>query len=213
MISEILQKAIKTNRERGSGELFRRILSRMSRLVFETNSATWYIRILYSKDTEIKADIPLTANFLDFNQTFNWIKLQNKPWMLNDVEKEVAVREGHYWGNVKYNGIIIGYIKCGFNNVYINDYKKTVTFSRNVGFIYDTFILTEFRGRRVASYLINETCTFLKKNGFSKVICHIPSWNIASIKAYSRAGLKRTKKIRYLKILGFKILTSNPAYL
>ena len=155
----------------------------------------------------------MTANFLDFNQTFNWIKLQNKPWMLNDVEKEVAVREGHYWGNVKYNGIIIGYIKCGFNNVYINDYKKTVTFSRNVGFIYDTFILTEFRGRRVASYLINETCTFLKKNGFSKVICHIPSWNIASIKAYSRAGLKRTKKIRYLKILGFKILTSNPAYL
>jgi ribosomal protein S18 acetylase RimI-like enzyme len=177
------------------------------------NSAIWHVRLLYSGNVEIRLGILLTVHFSEFRETFSWIKHQNIPWMTNKKEEEVARNEGHYWPNVKYNGSIIGYIKCGFNNVYINDYKRIIRFPENVAFIYDTFTLSEFRGCRVASYLINETCTFLKKHGFTKVMCHIPDWNTASEKAYSNVGFTKVSKIRWLKILGFKILTANPAHL
>jgi len=209
---EILQKASQIYRQHGAVELIQRILKRALRTIFDTNSAIWHERLLYSGDMEIRPGIPLTVHFSEFRETLNWIKRQNMPWMLNEKEEGVAKNGGHYWLNIKYNGSIVGYIKCGFSNVYINDYKKIIKFPPNVAFIYDTFILTEFRGRRVASYLINETCTFLKKHGFTKVMCHIPDWNVASKKAYSNVGFTRTRKIRWLKILGFKILTANPAY-
>lgn len=213
MNSQIVQKASQIHKQHGMLELTGRILKRALRTIFEMNSAIWHVRLLNSGDGDIKPDIPLTVHFSQFDETLDWIKRQNTLWMLNEKEVEVAKNEGHYWLNVKYNGSIIGYIKCGFSNVYINDYKKIIKFPPNVAFIYDTFTLAEFRGRRVASYLINETCTFLKKHGFTKVMCHIPGWNVASKKAYSNVGFTRTRKIQWLKILGFKILTANPAYL
>ena len=169
--------------------------------------------MLNHSNNEIKPAIPLSMDFTNFIVTLNWIKKLNVPWMLNKNELQTALNEEHYWLNIRHKGLIIGYLKIGSGNVYINDYKKIINFPSNVACIYDTFVLTGFRNKGVAAYLINETCDFVRRKGFNKIICHIPQWNISSLRAYSRVGFKKKKAIRLINILGLKILTSNPSNL
>lgn len=213
MSIEIFERCLKIYEQQGVFELLLRIIKKVCLAIFETNSATWYVRSLNSDKIQIEPNIPLTMHFLSFNETLDWSRQQDAPWMVNEAEIEVARKTGHHWANIKYNGNIVGYIKIGFDNVFITDYKRIIKFPQYVACIYDTFVLSEFRRHKVASYFINETCNFLEENGFTKVLCHIPDWNIASIRAYSNVGFKRTRTILWLKILGFKILTANPAYL
>ena len=208
-----MKRALKIYKEKGVIELFNRILKKTRQFIFETNSATWYMRDLSSGDVEIKSAIPLTINFTDFNETLNWIKNQKLSWMLDGREEEVAIQERHYWGNAKYNGKIIGYIKVGFGKVFINDYKKSIKFPQDVAFLYDMYVSPEFRNKKVTSYLLNEASIFSKNIGFKKILGYVPDWNIPSMKGVRKAGLKGVKKIRYIKILGIKILAANPANL
>ena len=156
----MIQNASKIYQEYGILELIPRIVKRSILTIFDMNSAIWHVRWLYLNEVKIEASIPVTMHFFEFNKTLDCIKRQNKPWMINKNEEAVAKREEHYWPHITYNGMIIGYIKCGFNDVFINDFKKIIKFPPNVAFIYDTFTLKEFRCRRVASHLINETCGF-----------------------------------------------------
>ena len=123
----------------------------------------------------------------------------------------MAVREGHYWVNAKFNGSIIGFIKIGFGKVFISDYRKTVKFPKNIIFSCESYVLPEFRGKKVAQYMRNEAFNFFKKKGFTKALSYIHDWNIASIKSVTHTGMKRIKTIYCYRILGFTFLTSNPA--
>lgn len=207
------ERALEIYKEKGIIGLFYSILKRISHFIFETNSATWYIRYLDSDDIEIKSDIPLAINYSNFNETSDWIRDQNIPWMLSENERKIAINEGHYWMCAKYNGNIIGYTKVGFGKVYVNDYKKAVKFPIDTVFIYDNYVKPEFRGKKVVPYLMNEACLFFRKKGFAKALGYVPDWNIASKKSVIRIGLKSAKKIRYIRILGVKILTANPGNL
>ena len=86
-------------------------------------------------------------DFTDFIVTLNWIEKQNVSWMLNKKELNIALDGDHYWLNIKHKDLIIGYLKVGFGNVYINDYKRVIKFTDNVAHIYDTFILPGFRNK------------------------------------------------------------------
>ena len=207
----LIKKASDLYEEHGLNALCGRIAKKALRVFFDTNAAVWYKRLLHFPPQNVAVNIPARIHFSDFNETLSWITQQNTSWMLNSSELAIAKTEGHIWANIKCKGSIVGYIKCGFKNVYINDYKEVIKFPPKIAFIYDTFILPEHRGARLATYLINETCTFVRNKGFTSVMCHIPHWNIASKKAYSRVGFTRITTVRWLKILPFRILLPNPA--
>ncbi|MCP4746137.1 MAG: GNAT family N-acetyltransferase [Desulfobacteraceae bacterium] len=181
--------------------------------VFETNSAIWHENVLNRKHTGITPAIPLHIDFTNFAVTFNWIKTHNIDWMINQKELQTALKEKHYWLNIKHKERIIGYLKIGFGSVYINDFRQIIHFSKDTAFIYDTFVMPEFRNKKVAAYFINEACDFLKTKGFKRVLCHIPQWNRSSMKAYGSAGFKKKKFVRWIKFFGFKKFTYNLANL
>jgi len=213
LIMRIKEKALEIYKKKGISGLFYSILRKICHFIFETNSHNWLIRNLDSNEIEIKPDIPLIIEFYNFQETLNWIRNQNMPWMNNRREEEIAIKERHYWGSAKYNGKIIGYIKVGFKKVFINDYKKSIEFPQDVVFLYDMYVTPEFRSKKVAVYLLNEASRFSKNIGFSKALAYAPDWNIPSMKSLTKAGLKREKKIRYIQIFGVKILTANPGNL
>jgi ribosomal protein S18 acetylase RimI-like enzyme len=212
-IYAIVQQIGKTYHKNGINGVMKKGLAKGWRYLFRTNNAVWYEKIIDSNNEEVHPEIPVTVHCSDFEETLIWIQAQEQPWMLPPKEKDIALKEKHYWVNAQCDKHIIGYVKVGIGHVYINDFEQIIKFPESVAYIYDSFVLPSYRRKKVASYLINETIIFLRKEGFSKILCHIPAWNIASANAYSRLGFEGVKTIRFVKLFGFKIITSNPALL
>jgi ribosomal protein S18 acetylase RimI-like enzyme len=133
--------------------------------------------------------------------------------MLSQREQETAMQEHHIWANIQSNQHIIGYLKIGFNRVFINDYRQTLTFSPDVAYIYDTYILPSYRHQRVASVLIHDACHYLQTKEFSRVLCHIPPWNQASARLYGKTGFRIAQSISACRVVGKTILSFNPTEL
>ncbi len=210
METNLFQKVASAYRDNGLAEVAKRALQRASRLVYESNSAIWFMRDLHAAVDPVPSGIPLTITYTDFAETLGWIEQLETPWMLNSEELRVAKEQGHLWVNAKHDGKVVAYIKLGFKDVYIVDYGKTIPFPEQIAFIYDTYVLPELRGHKIASHFVNELALYLEGKGYSKLMCHIPTWNIASIKTYERIGFRRTGEICCSKLLRFPFLSASP---
>lgn len=204
------EKVMSAYRDNGLAEVAKRAWHRARNLVYESNSAIWFKRDLHASVEAVTSGIPLTITFTDFAETLGWIERLEIPWMLNSHELKTAKAQGHLWVNAKHDGNIVAYIKLGFKDVYIVDYGKIIRFPPQVAFIYDTYVLPELRGHKIASHFVNELALYLGENGYSSLMCHIPDWNIASIKTYERIGFVSTGYIKCIKIFRLPILSSSP---
>jgi ribosomal protein S18 acetylase RimI-like enzyme len=193
----------------GMGLVFQKGIKRILTVSFQRNSAIWFQRNLFEEINIPDSEFPVKVNLLTGDETLDWIKTLNKEWMFDIREINLGVNQGHYFGNAKWNNETVGYIKVGFNKVYVLDYEKVIKFPPRLAFIYDTFVLPNYRGKGIASQLISESLCFLKEKGFKGVLCHIPPWNESSISAYTRNGFKEIKEINYFRILGIRLFSSN----
>ena len=178
--------------------------------IVASNYATWFRRDLNQPIVDQIPKMSIRVQFEKREETLKWIKSFNKTWMYDKKENEMAIAENHAIAGIYHKRKIIGYIKIGHKKVYIQDFQKVITFRSGKAFIYDTFVLPEYRGLGVASYLITESMKYIKNKGFNQLLCHIPVWNTASIKAYKKVGFEAVKDIRFVKILGLSLFTSRP---
>ncbi len=151
----------------------------------------------------------IDINFLVENKSrlINWLREHNArfPWMYKEKEIQLAETDKHIYATILHHRDVIGYIKVGINNVYIHDFDKIVCFPKDAAFIYDTFVLPEYRGKNIAFYAISRTIDFLREAGFKKLWCHIEKWNTASLKTFQKAGFTPKGTIRFSMILGMPI--------
>ncbi len=197
-------------KEEGAWGVILRTIKKTLKAVFETNAALWFERDLARELPRLAAGIPASAELFSPNRTISWIKENGKPWMLSRKELKTALSQNHLLPHIKHNDKIIGYAKVGLNKAHIQDFQKTIAFERDFAFIYDTYIMPEYRGRNMAPFLISEVMAYLKKRGISRVGCHIPGWNTASISSYAKLGFKKIGYIRYFRILWLKVFTTDP---
>ena len=181
-------------------------IARGARMAYRANQAWWFQRDLSKPIAESRPAIDLAFQHKNPHATIKWMQLLNKPSIVHPTELAVAEKQGHYLVNIRHEGKIIGYVKVGFGQVYVQDFERVVAFKPGEAFIYDTFVLPEFRCRGVASAAIESCMRLLAREGYQKLYCHIPLWNAASIKAYLRAGFKRVCRIRYRRIMGISLL-------
>lgn len=179
----------------------RKAVKKALRLFFDTNNSFFFSRDLAQEVSRITPMIPAEIDFHSTLKTILWLGKREEPWMFNNREIEVALKESHLYPQIRRNGEIIGYLKVGVKKVYIEDFKRVVTLPAESAFIYDTFVLDSLRGNKLASFMIGETMKFLKDSGIKKIYCHIPPWNAASINTYSKSGFKRSGTIRHICIL------------
>ena len=205
-----IQKAKNDYKNLGLMRFFKQGLRKTISDIYLTNHAIWFKRQLNEKIIDYSPKIEAKIQFDRQKETLQWIKSFGKDWMYNAREIEIAKQENHNIVGVTRKGKIIGYIKLGFNRVYVQDYEQVIYFSSQKAFIYDTFIQPELRRQGLAKYLITESIKYLKDKGFVEVICHIPQWNKASINAYKRVGFESVKGIRFVKVLGLRFFSSRP---
>lgn len=187
------------------------VMRRILRFIFTTNRAIWFEKDLTDELKDYQAKLPVEIDMNSISHTIEWLKRQNQSWVVHPKEISAALEYNHCWPFVHINGKIIGCIKIGFGKVYIVDYNRLIEFPERMAFIYDTYVLQGQREKGVAKYLITQAIKFLKAQGYTKVGCHIPPWNKASISAYEKIGFKKVSYIRYFRIFGVPIQIANPA--
>ena len=211
--SKLLENLLQIIRGTWIVKLFRLIIQRTPSYFLERNNHIWLSRNLDEEDINVKPKIPVSINFSrsEFNETLNWIKKNNFVWGRYEKEIKVAIAEGHYWVNAKSEEKIVGFMKIGFGKVFVSDYNKSLQFPKHVVFLYEMRVIPEFGGKKIASYLLNESCIFFKRQGYTKALGYSHKWNTASRKSLFNTGFREIKTIYYYKILGIKFLTANPA--
>lgn len=186
------------------------------RAIFKKNDAFWYHAYL-AKNPNISIDaLPeLYVEFNSYSETKKWI-IDNQrafPWIYKKREIEVADRYKHFFSSLRFKGKIIGFTKIGIIRTYIADYEREIDLYDDEAFIYDTFVLPEFRGKQKGRFMLLNILGELRKKGVLFVYCHIPPWNIASSTLYQNVGFVRSYHVRYLRLFRFHHFTNKPDWI
>jgi RimJ/RimL family protein N-acetyltransferase len=212
MFLNLLKRARDVYKQESLFILVGRILKKMRSLVFFRHSSIWLEKNLNDKDLNPKGfnDFEIVMN--DFDGICKWIKEKNKeyPWMYSKKEISIAKKYNHIIPYVKHKNKIVGYTKVALNNVYVRDYNTLFPMAKNKARFYDTTILAEYRGQRLALLLHSKIFPYLKEKKIDYLYAHIEPWNTSSIKAYERSGFKQVFENRYTKIFCFKFHSNNP---
>jgi RimJ/RimL family protein N-acetyltransferase len=197
-------------RKHGFKLLLIRGFKKLANYLFQTNSAIWFEKDLSLPLIDITPKLAVEAHLLSKDETIDWLKTKGESWMFDELEISVGLARNHYFPNLKYEGLIIGYAKVGMGMVYIRDYKQTINFPERVSIIYDLFISSDYRGFNVAPFFVLEIMKFLKSRNFNRVIGYTPKWNIASIILHKKLGYKMKKTIRFIRIFNYTFLSDSP---
>jgi len=189
---------------KGLGGVFRKGWQKTRQFMFYSTCSIWYERSLDDPISRFTPGLDLEPGFLahDKGELIEWLKQhQNRfPWIFSNKEIESALINKHIFFILKHKHSIIGYVKIGVGPTYIHDFDKTVVFEPGAAFIYDTFILPEYRGMNLALFAVNEVARFCKERNFKKMICHIEKWNIPSVKTFKKAGFQAVDSIRFIRV-------------
>lgn len=187
--------------------------------LFYSTSSTWY---KYELDRTVLLTAP-TLNLevvcleRDKSELIDWLEKNRDsfPWIFSKKELNSALANKHLFFILKHEKKIIGYIKVGIGPTYILDFDRTVEFEPEVAFVYDTFILPEYRGMNLALYALRLVSSHFRQKGFKRILCHIEPWNLPSVKTYEKAGFHKAGTIRFVRIAicSFYILNRSRPFL
>lgn len=201
----------KVAKEQGLVSLLKKGFYKIKLSVYTTNKAIWFCKFL--GETPLQMNISNVKVIIASESEFEkWLQQHKTVFSWIYVEQEVlaTLNDPKIPFVAKINNKIVGYLKVAIRNAYVLDYDAHIRLPNDVAFVQDTFVLPEFRGRGIAKSVISKAMIYLKKQGYSKIFCHIPQWNIVSIRTYTSLGFKPYGNIRFLRILKWRAYTRKP---
>lgn len=204
-VNEYLSKSVFTLKNEGIGIFVIKSLRKMRNILCTTNSAHWYKRELTQFYPPVSSLIDIEVDF-DNKRILEWLHNNHSQyrWFYIPEEIKIAQKYKHIFLTVLHSNSIIGYIKVGLGKVFINDFKKVFNLPLSVAYIYDSFILPEYRGRHIIPFALDKLCHYLRNKDIKEIYCHIPEWNKSSIRAYEKAGFSRIMHIRFIRLLNLR---------
>ena len=109
----------------------------------------------------------------------------------NQIFNGILNKGGFYLVYRNADNSIAGWILLGENTDYFSGKKH--------GFIYDVFVLTQFRGKGISKEFIKEGISTLKKSGYEEVRLNVFATNYAK-EIYKKLGFKDLNSIMTLSI-------------
>jgi GNAT superfamily N-acetyltransferase len=182
-------------------------------MLWQTNAADWYrvdLTAIGAPDAAAApddADIVLDAT----EQAIEWMRSLKERFSYAYVEPEVAAARncGHVYALARIEGQPAGYIKIGFDRVYVGDLHRLITLPAGTAFVYDTFVHPSFRGRRLAPRLVAAAKQCALQHGCRSLWCHIPRWNVPSIRSFLSQGFEVRDYVRNFRVLRWRFSTRN----
>jgi len=100
------------------------------------------------------------------------------------------IEKGAYYLVYKENDSIAGWILVGTNTDYFTE--------KEIGFIYDVYVLSEFRGKGISKKLVQAGIEELKRNGYEEVRLNVFSTNFAQ-EIYEKIGFTPLQTVMVYK--------------
>lgn len=200
-----IQKCEGVWRAEGWAGLLRRGARRLGQILCQTNAADWYRVDLAAprRDVPAPAVIGLTISLDNTEGAIAWMESLSGQFHYAFVQREVdaARRFGHVYALAQVDEQPVGYIKIGFGKVYVGDLDRLLELPADTAFVYDTFVHPAFRGRRLAPHLVASAMACAAQRGCRYLWCHIPRWNIRSIRSFISQGFEPCGFIRNFRLL------------
>ena len=187
--------------------LLRRGVRKTRTMLAASNCAVWFKRDLRDAASET-AVVENVSVEMENHDIVQWLSNHHAayPWMYITKELRCANENGHLFATIKTAETIIGYIKIGLKQVYILDFDHEIPLPPDTAFIYDTFLLPLYRGKKIIRFALAETSKQLTQRGIRYVWCHIPPRNHASRRAFEQCGFKTAGFIRFVRFFKLKFL-------
>lgn len=185
-------------RERGFFEFLKVLYNR----IYYGYQAYWYVCDLVTPNRtfSLQDEGSYVVDHL-FEETVSWMVSLNTPGIAEPREIENMRNEDHLVYTLLSNNSIVGYINIGKGHVYILDFDQTIDFPKKTGFVMDTFIHENYRGKNLFNLLISNVKLDLQKKGYKKLYCHIRTDNAVSVAAYEKNDFSRLGFVEYKRIL------------
>lgn len=180
-------------------------------------------RRFYDRHVSIWFDLPLDENltlieprfkgWLDFDnpeKVIAWIGQRNVPGTNDPVEISTMRTRDQLFVGIMNDDRIIGYIKIGWDKVYVLDYRIDIAIPKGEYFIIDIYVEPESRGLGAGPFLVSASTIEMKKRGFTGSIMHVRTDKTPMLRSCARTGYREIGKVDYISVLGKKYFRPHP---
>lgn len=195
--------------------LFRRegissLMRTIGRKAYDRHRSIWFSRPL---DDSMEIIAPRFDGRMDFDhpeRVLEFIQERNISGINDPIEIESMKKRGHIFAGVMDGERVIGFIKLGWETVYVLDYGLNIRVNPGDFFVIDIFIGPESRGLGAGPFLVSAASAEMKKRGFKRGVMHVRVDKTPMLRTCARTGYREIGRVDYRSILGKKILRPHP---
>ncbi len=205
----VIGKAWQIFRRRGIGAVGETIARRF----YGRHRSVWFERRL---DETLELIRPRFDGRLDFDhpeRVREWITRRKIPGTNDAIEIGSMEERGHLFAGVMNGDDLIGYIKVGWDTVYVLDYGIDMQVPPGYYFIMDIYIDPASRGLGAGPFLVSAAALEMKRRGFAGSIMHVRTNKDPMLKTCQRTGYREIGRVDYRSVLGRPIFRPHPAAL
>jgi ribosomal protein S18 acetylase RimI-like enzyme len=200
-------KIRRLSREKG----FMGALRVLGRKLYDRHKSVWFELNLEEAPEVIAPRFDGKMDFDHPDQTIEYIKNRNESGTNDPAEMGSMKERGHLFVSVMDGDNIIGFVKIGWDTIYVLDYGSDIRVRSGDFFVIDIFIGPEARGLGAGPFLVSAASAEMKKRGFKRGVMHVRDDKIPMLRTCARTGYREIGRVDYMSIAGKKIFRPNPS--
>lgn len=206
MAGSIISKVWHTLVDEGPGGIGRALVDK----VYFRHQSIWFDLPLTDQMEVIR---PKFDGWLDFDnpdKIYNWIAERNVSGTNDPHEIAHMKAAEHYFVGIMNGDKIMGYMKLGWDKVYVLDYRIELQMPAETYFVIDIFIAPENRGLGAGPFLSSASAIEMKRRGYNRAVMHVRTDKTPMLKSGAKAGYIEIGRVDYKSIFGKKIFNPHP---
>jgi ribosomal protein S18 acetylase RimI-like enzyme len=209
MAGSFFSRVWQTLTQEGLLSLLRAVLRR----IYVRHKSIWYYLPL---DENLKLIMPDFDGWLDFDnpqRVLDWIYTREIPGTDDPVEITSMKERGHFFVGIMDGENLIGYIKLGFDQVYVFDYSLDIQMPPGDFFVMDIYVGPEMRRRGAGPFLVTAASVEMRNRGFKRGVMHVQDHvdKAPMHRTCVRTGYREIGRVDYRLICGRKIFRPHPS--
>jgi GNAT superfamily N-acetyltransferase len=185
----------------------------LARKIYARHTSMWFHLPLDNVLETRHSHWKFSADFDAHDQVLALLRSNNVPGTNDPVEIARMQERGQLFVGIREGRQLVGYVKIGWDKVYVLDYGINIQLPPSWIFVLDTFVLPEWRGRGVGTFLISATSVAMRERGFTRRIAHVRIDNAVMLRLAHAVGYQELGQVEFTSFLGRQSFQPHPTAL